>query len=161
VVQTVDVVEVLLLLLLLEMVMMGVVESVMVVVRVEYRWRTTTGSYQASGSAAEFRSQYVIYAELQRTFGRTVQTAAGSGLHSVVVVFGSRTVVAIRLADRLVAPAPAVPAVQFHHLHGRRLCAHALLQTVGYHHHVYRVNNAARLAVHLFPLDRLYVYSLT
>lgn len=141
--------------------MMRVVVSMMVVVRVKYRRRTTTGRGQASGATAEFRSQYVIYAELQRTFGRTIQTAAGSGLHSVVVVFGSRTVVATRLADRLVAPAPAVPAVQFHRLHGRGLCAHALLQTVGHHHHVQRVCNAVRLAVHLFPLVRLYVRSLT
>jgi len=158
VVQAVDVVEVLL---LLEMVMMGVVVSVMVVVRIEYCRRTATGRDQASGATAEFRSQYVIYAELQRTFGRTVQTATGSGLYSVVVVFGSRTVVATRLADRLVAPAPAVPAVQFHRLHGHRLCAHALLQTVGHHHHVQRVCNAVRLDVHLFPLVRLCVCSLT
>lgn len=157
-VQAVDVVEVLLLLLMLEM---GVVVSVMVVVRVEHRRRAATGRGQASGATAEFRSQYVVYAELQRTLGRAVQTAAGSGLHSVVVVFGSRTVVATRLADRLVAPTPAVPAVQFHRLHGRRLCAHALLQTVGHHHHVQRVCNAIRLAVHLFPLVRLYVRAIT
>jgi len=146
VVQTVDVVEVLLLLLLLEMV--GVVVSVMVVVRVEHRRGTATGSGQASGAAAEFRSQYVVYAELQRSLGRTVQTAAGSGLHSVVVVFGSRSVVATGLADRLVASAPDVPAVQFHRLHGRRLCAHALLQTaVGHHHRVQRAYYAVRLTV--------------
>jgi len=89
VIQTVDVVEVLLLLLLLEILMVGVVVSVMVVVRVERRRRTAAGRGQASGAATEFRSQYVVYAELQRTLSRTVQTTAGSGLHSVVVVFGS------------------------------------------------------------------------
>lgn len=143
--QTVDVVEVLLFM-LLDIVMVGLVVPVMVVERVERRRRTAAGSGQASGAAAEFRSQYVVYAELQRTLGRTVQTTAGSGLHSVVVVFGGRTVVATRrlAADRLIA-APAVPAVQFHRLHGRRLGAHALLQTVGHHHRVQRVCYVVRL----------------
>lgn len=133
--QTVDVVEVLLFLLLLDVVMVGLVVPVMAVVRAERRRRTADGRGQASGAATEFRSQYVVDAELQRTLGRTVQATAGSGLHSVVVVFGGRT---CRLAaDRLIA-APAVPAVQFHRLHGRRLGAHALLQTVGHHHRVHR-----------------------
>lgn len=152
--QAVDVVEVLLL--LLDVVVVGLVVPVMAVVRAERRRRTAAGRGQASGAAAEFRSQYVVYAELQRALGRTVQTTAGSGLHSVVVVFGGRTVVATcRLAaDRLIA-APAVPAVQFHRLHGRRLGAHALLQTVGHHHRVQRV--CVMLSVHLFPPVCLYV----
>lgn len=50
------------------------------------RWRTGT-----AGRAAEFRSQYVVYAELERTFDRIVQPAVGRGLNSVVG----------RLADRL------------------------------------------------------------
>lgn len=118
-----------------------VVVSVVAVVRVEHRRGTATtgtGLLQASGAAAaaEFRSQYVVYAELQRSLGRAVQTAAGSGLHSVVVaVLAGRT----GLVDRLVAPAAAaiLQAVQFHRLHGRDgLCAHGLLQTaVGRHHH--------------------------
>lgn len=155
--QTVDVVEVLLFL-LLDVVMVGLVVPVMAVVRAERRRRTAAGRGQASGAAAEFRSQYVVYAELQRTLGRTVQTTAGSGLHSVVVVFGGRTVVATcgLAADRLIA-APAVPAVQFHRLHGRRLGAHALLQTVGHHHRVQRV--CVMLSVHLFPPVCLYVCS--
>lgn len=107
-VQTVNVVQVLLLLLLNVLV-------IVVIVVVECGRETAIG--RSSGTTTELRSQYVIYAELQRPLGRTVQPTAGSGLHPIIVF--RRTVVH---TIRFVIAATCVPD--------------ALLQTVGHHHHV-------------------------
>lgn len=98
----------------------------------------------ASGTSAEFRPQYVVYAELQWALGRTVETAAGSGLHPVTAVHRGDIVEAAttgRLDCRLMAADLQTitgPSLVLGRHGGRRL----LLQAMGQHDAAIRGYNA-------------------
>lgn len=113
-VQPVDVSGVLLLLVVMAFVVVDVAVVANLVVSEDRGRGTATGR-----AAAEFRTQYVVYAELQRSLGRAVQPIA---------VLRRPVVAVARLADR-----QTVTAVSAVELGGHRDLDAAVLQAVGHH----------------------------
>lgn len=113
------------------MMMSMVVVMVVTVIMVEYRRRGTTAT--GNDRAAEFRTQYIVDAELERSFGRAVQPAARRSGPSrpvaIIVVVVARRRRRITTTVVVVVVVVAIPpATKF------RLAASVRLQTIADHH---------------------------